>query len=612
MGSIRVLLVDDRPSVADLTATYLERVSDDISVCIEGSAGAGLARLDAESFDCIVSDYEMPERDGLALLADVREVEPDLPFILFTGKGSEEIASEAISAGVTDYLQKGSETEQYEVLANRVENAVAQHRAQQEAREATEQMRQMYRRITDAFYALDDDWNITYVNEQAADFFDRDPEDLEGEDIRDAFPEGVVDEFREAYTEAFETQKPVTLTTESVFQPGRWVEERVFPSEDGLSIYFRDITEQRHREQTLNALHDATRDLMHAETEIEIAQIVCRVADNVLDFPGTGVRLYDPERDALVNVAIGGEEAADVEDRPTFGVDESPHGRAYRKGETVTFEVGDGSPYDLGPFGRTMYVPLGEYGVLSVGKHENEPFSESNVQFVETLTGNARAALDRADRERQLREREQALETQNQQLDEFASVVSHDLRNPLNVARGHLEIARETGREESFDRVAAAHDRMGTLIDDLLTLAREGQAVGGTEEVPVADVAERAWANVATAEATLEVGDSGTVEADEARLVTLFENLFRNSVDHAGSDVTVTVTARDGEFTVSDDGPGIPEDERDQVFEYGYSTDEDGLGLGLAIVKSIADAHGWDARVGESETRGARFAFEVA
>jgi PAS domain S-box-containing protein len=614
MDAIRVLLVDDRPDVAELTATYLERVGEDVSVAVEESAEAGLQRLERESFDAVVSDYEMPERDGLEFLADVRERSPDLPFVLFTGKGNEEIASEAISAGVTDYLQKGTGTgtEQYEVLANRVENAVAQHRAERQAEEAHEQMQRMYSRITDAFYALDDDWTITYVNEQAAAFFDRDPDDLEGEDIREAFPASVGDEFYEAYTEAFETQESVTLTTESVFQPGRWVEERVFPSEDGLSIYFRDITERRRREQTLNALHDATRELMQAETERAIADAVCRVADTVLEFPGTGVRLYDEEQDALVNVALGGEEAANVESRPTFDVAETPHGRAFREGGTVTLAVDDDADYDPGPFGRTMYVPMGEYGVLSVGKHADEPFSETNVQSAEILAENARAALDRAERERTLREREQTLEAQNERLEEFAGVVSHDLQNPLNVARGHLAIARETGNEESFDRVAAAHDRMGSLIDDLLELARTGQTVGSRETVALGGAAERAWSSVATGDATLEIGDPGSVEADPDRLRELLENLFRNAVEHGDGGGVVRVTTNDdGGFAVADDGPGVSEAERPHVFEYGYSTGEEGIGLGLAIVKGIADAHGWSVAVDESEAGGARFVFEV-
>ncbi|MFC4549656.1 response regulator, partial [Halorussus sp. GCM10023401] len=614
MGDIRVLLVDDRPSVADLTATYLRRTGEGIDVVTAGDAETGIERLGSKSIDCVVSDYDMPGTDGLEFLDAVWDVEPDLPFVLFTGKGSEEIASEAISAGVTDYLQKGIGTDQYEVLANRIENAVAQHRAERRAAEANRQMRRMYRRITDAFYALDDEWRFTYVNEQAAEFLDRSAEELVGEDIREAFPEGVGERFHDAYVEAVETQEPVTLTAASVFQPGRWVEEQVFPAEDGLSVYFRDVTERRRRDQTLNALHDVTRDLMQAETDREIADIVCEVADTVLDFPGTGVRLYDADRAALVNVALGGEYVRDVDSRPTFGVEDSPHGRAYREGETVTHEVGADSSWGLEAFERTMYVPMGDHGVLSVAKDDGEPFDDAEVRFAEILTENARAALDRAEREGELREREEALERQNERLEEFASVVSHDLRNPLNVARGHLELARETGRDESFEVVADAHDRMEALVNDLLELAQQGQTVGATEEVSLAAVAERAWANVATEGATLNLRDPGTVEADEARLCNLFENLFRNSVEHGSTDsptssddagVTVTVAATESGFVVTDDGPGIPANEREHVFEYGYSTEEDGIGLGLSIVKGIADAHGWDLSVsGEDDEPG--------
>ena len=623
MAPIRVLLVDE-PSIADLTETYLERTSEIIEVVTEGDAESGLNRLVTEPFDCVVSDYDMPDADGLAFLDAVRDADSDLPFVLFTGKGSEEIASEAISAGVTDYLQKETGTDQYAVLANRIENAVSQHRAEREAAEANEQVRRIFERITDAFYALDHDWRITYINDQAAEFFERPQEELVGEDIREAFPEDIGEKFRDAYVEAVEAQEPVTLKTESVFQPGRWVEERVFPAADGLSIYFRDVTEQRRREQTLNALHDATRELMHAETEQDIADIVCTIADTVLDFPGTGVRMYDPEREVLVNVALGGQIADDIDARPTFDVHESPHGRAFREGETVTYRVPEENLYGHDPFGRTMYVPMADHGIVSVGKRGDEPFDGSNVRFVEILAENARAALDRAERERELREREKELERQNGRLEEFASVVSHDLRNPLNVARGHLELARERGDEESFDHVESAHDRMEALISDLLALARQGQTVGATEEVSLSNLAERAWSHVETGDAALDVRTSATVEADEARLRNLFENLFRNAVEHAGDGVNITVTADgfsddaartsefDGErrFVVADDGPGIPPEERERVFEDGYSTD-DGTGLGLTIVTSIADAHGWELSLDESDSGGARFSFET-
>ena len=129
----RVLHVDDNDEFAALTAEYLERVSDHLAVETATSANEALDRLDAASFDCVVSDYDMPGMDGLALLETVREAHPDLPFILFTSTGSEAIASEAIARGVTDYLQKGVETEAFELLANRVEHAIEQYRATRRA-----------------------------------------------------------------------------------------------------------------------------------------------------------------------------------------------------------------------------------------------------------------------------------------------------------------------------------------------------------------------------------------------------------------------------------------------------------------------------------------------
>ena len=212
------------------------------------------------------------------------------------------------------------------------------------------------------------------------------------------------------------------------------------------------------------------------------------------------------------------------------------------------------------------------------------------------------------------REREVALRRQNERLDQFASVVSHDLRNPLNVASGYLELSRESGDEDHLDQVSAALERMDALVEDLLRLAREGRDVGETAPVELAEVAETAWSHVHTGEATLRVETESTVDADRDRLVELFENLYRNAVEHAGEAPTVTVTdieagGRWQGFAVTDDGPGI--DPNIDPFETGTTTSEEGTGFGLAIVKSIAEAHGWSVSVTESESGGARFEFRV-
>lgn len=135
MESIRVLHVDDEPEYAEMAAAFLEQEDPRIDAVTETNTGDGLARLEADSFDCVISDYEMPEMDGIAFLREVRERFPDVPFILFTGEGSEAVASDAIRAGVTHYQQKRPGTERYEMLANRLVNAVEHVRAERRARE---------------------------------------------------------------------------------------------------------------------------------------------------------------------------------------------------------------------------------------------------------------------------------------------------------------------------------------------------------------------------------------------------------------------------------------------------------------------------------------------
>jgi PAS domain S-box-containing protein len=221
-----------------------------------------------------------------------------------------------------------------------------------------------------------------------------------------------------------------------------------------------------------------------------------------------------------------------------------------------------------------------------------------------------RDVTDRKRRERRLAERRAELERQNERLEEFAGTVAHDLRNPLTVARAELDIARASGDDERLDVVESAHERMTQMIAELLSLARRGQAVVDPDPVVLAEVVDRAWRHVATEEAALvrTLDRSATVTADEGRLAELFENLFRNAVEHAGESVAVTVgQLPDGGFYVEDDGPGVPPDERDTVFEAGYTDAPDGTGFGLSIVRQIVDGHGWDLTLTDGREGGARF-----
>ena len=952
---IHVLHVDDDPDFTDLAATFLEREDDRIAVRTADCAEAGLAALADHDVDCVVSDYDMPGRNGIEFLEAVRETHPDLPFVLFTGKGSEEIASDAISAGVTDYLQKESGTSQYAVLANRITNVVEQHRSRR-AVEATERkLSEIADKTDDVLFMFSGDWSeLLFVNSAYEAVWGDPVADLEAEPR--SFLDSVHPEDREAVRECMEglssgEASTVEYRVQTSAEETRWVrtESKPILDDDGTVArivgFVRDITERKRRERdrrrnerryqavfddpnilvglldTDGTILDINETAMEyvdvprstvigesfpetpwfahsADAQREVQEWIERAAAGeyvdfevgllrpdgspyaiegvfrpVTDDDGEVVSLLVSDRDVTERAARARElrrvkRAMDeapvgititdpsLVDNPITYVNDSflgltgydeadvlgrncrflqgPEPRAepvdamrtaiesaervsvelrnYRKDGTgfwnqvslapvrdddgsVTAFVGfqqevterkererelartrellaqteriaDVGGWEIDTDTREVFWTANLFDLLGWDGDEEPPLSEAldvfheadrpevaaaveraldageafdvNARFrrpdgemrwlriqgepttengeVHTLRGAVQDITEQVRRERDLERAQteyqelfngmndsawvldddgsvlavndaavtttgysraellemrahdvdeglpddevtnliqtmpedgvQVFETvhesktgeripveissslisyegetkvlsvardisdrkrRERQLEEFASIVSHDLRNPLNVAQGRLELASEACDSPHLDAVAGAHDRMEALIEDLLALAREGSEIGELSPVALGDCVGEAWRNVATEEAGLRVEVERTVRAAAPRLKQLFENLFRNAVEHAGSDVTITVGGLDGGFYVEDDGPGIPPEDREQVFEAGFSTGIGGTGFGLSIVKQIVDAHGWTVRITEGTAGGARF-----
>jgi signal transduction histidine kinase len=252
--------------------------------------------------------------------------------------------------------------------------------------------------------------------------------------------------------------------------------------------------------------------------------------------------------------------------------------------------------------GAPVFVEDEVFGTFCFyGNDRDREFSDWDVTLVDLMARWVSYELEARRRTEHLREK-------NERLERFVSIVSHDLRNPLAVADGSLELAARTGENEHFERARRALERMERLVDDLLSLARAGEAIEEPTPVALAPLVRRTWDGCATpgASLSLAVEADRVLLADESRLRQLVENLVRNAVEHGGEGATVRVGSLPDGFFVADDGPGVPEAERERVFEHGYSTD-DGTGLGLAIVAEVAEAHGWDVRVCEGTAGGARF-----
>jgi len=202
---------------------------------------------------------------------------------------------------------------------------------------------------------------------------------------------------------------------------------------------------------------------------------------------------------------------------------------------------------------------------------------------------------------------EQELRDANDRLEEHIRFVSHDLRNPLSIARGHLELATEDPTSEHHGLIAEALDRMDTLIGRLLA-DTEGEALTvDSQPVDLTDLSETCWQHVSTGESTLDATVDQPIRADRFRCKRLLENLFRNAIEHNDGTVRITIGALDDGFYIADNGSGIPDDDQEQVFESGYTTADTGTGFGLEIVSHVVDAHGWEIDLTESSAGGVRF-----
>ncbi|UPV73998.1 GAF domain-containing protein [Halorussus limi] len=790
---IRVLHVDDDSDFADLVETYLERERERIAVTTANTGREALELLEDEEFDCIVSDYNMSEMDGLELLDAVREEHSDRPFILFTGRGSEEIASEAISDGVTEYLQKETGTDQYTVLANRIVNAVESYRSRQALAESQHRHQTLVEESHDAVFIYQES-ELVFVNERACELTGYGKSELREKDIftlvhpddRERVRERVARrkdgrDVPEMYEAKIETKSGETRHCEL---NTHWITHE---GDDAILGFARDVSDQKEYEQTLETLHDTTRELMRAETKEEICRIAVRAAQSELGLPITGAWLsneaenrldpvthtdeseaiidtiptFEPgnslawkvfenrepavfddlrvaeevynsdtairseailplgsqgllisgateprafddiDRDFLELLATSTEAALERADReathrrlsrelrstnrkieqlhgiateieactseqgicdltvdaaerilsfdtcivdleeggmletrsmsseilseetPPMSVTEGIAGKTYLTGESYRYDdiqtVPEAKPQ--ADYRSIISVPIGEHGVFQAVADEVGFFDEQDIELAELLLSHATEALTRVEREQQIRESEAHLRQQKDRLEEFASIVSHDLRNPLNVAQGNLQLVVEGLTENSdqraqpsevdrLEKVSTSLDRMETIIQEVLTLARQGQVVDDPERVRLDEVVERAWTNVETADATLNLDCERKLEADPGRLQQLVENLLRNAIDHGGDDVTIRVLKLADGFAVEDDGHGLPDDGDGEIFSSEYSMSKDGTGLGLAIVEQIVDAHGWDVSATTGSDGGARIEVE--
>ena len=482
----------------------------------------------------------------------------------------------------------------------------------------TDFFRSLVENGSDAIVSIDRDSTIIYANRSVERVFGYAPEALIGEDLTMIMP----DRFRASHFDAVDRYLDTgerTLDWNSIELPAEHsdghevplsitFEEHSYEGERIFSGIMRDISDRKAREENLRTLQAVARDLMQLRDPATIADRVVDAAEETLAFPIVSVFLHDEVAGCLRPAANSAAVHETFEEIPDLG-EGTLAWAAFQSGEQKEYPADDDTPVYRrdGPVETEYIFPMNGQGCLLVASTDDRTIGEEELSLARILASNAEVALGRA-------EREAERERQRERLERFASMVSHDLRDPLQTAKATLAVAR-AGDEAALEELDGLFDRMDELIGDVLTLAKQGQTVGETEPVAVDEVAEAAWSTIEADRAALDidVDAAPTVSADPERLRTLFENLFRNAVEHAGADVTIRVGALDDTlgFYVADDGPGFGDVDADRLFEYGYSTEADNTGFGLNIVYDIVEAHGWAITATTGRDGGARFEVET-
>ncbi|WP_135303503.1 PAS domain-containing sensor histidine kinase [Haloarcula amylovorans] len=563
-----------------------------------------LADTDTDGYDLVVVVHDettTPKRDGVAGV-ETALAAVDCPVVLYAiGFPGAAVAADAIEAGAADAVYVPPERD--ELLAYRLRCAATS----ENGFDSPEQLlADFFDYFPEGVYVKDDHGRFAVNSCPAARSQEYDRDQLVGLTDYELLPPDLADALYEQERRIREQEEPHVDVVEHYVEDGQdhWVTSTKVPRYDaegnvtGIVGGTRDVTRSRHRERLLATLHEGSRDLMRAETRTDVCRVATALTDDITALPAVEVALYDGQTLCPVEPTDDGESTFRRYERWFWRAFETGHSQYVTTepdGRTVRTDAADPAAIDA------VVLPLGGHGAL--GLWPADPLDEFTLELANVLGATVEASLDRAGREQELRNRESELERQNQRLEEFATMVSHDLRNPLQIAFGAAEML--DGADEHVERLSAALSQMNRLVDELLTIAREGEIVGERTPVDVATLAETAWNALDTGEATLELIDSGTVLVDRDRLRELFENLFwvlLREVD----DRTIRVGRVGDDGLYIEQADGDRPNAADQSATRPLDTD-DWTQYGRYIVSTIAEAYGWTVTSADVDGRDTRF-----
>lgn len=618
-GSIRILHIDDNPLDAELISAVLQ---DDLkklraTVKYVQKKEEFLAALEQRDFDIILSDFRMPGFDGDAALKAALDRCPDIPFIMVTGEIGEERAVETLQRGATDYVIKDRLFRLVPAIQRALREAENNRRrrdAEAAAQRAHQATTETLESIQDAFFALDENWQFTYVNRKAEALWNRSREELMGRALTEAFPRAVDTPFHQMLTRAMCQRLVVHEEVFSLILE-HWIDATAYPTEgNGISVYFRDITDRKRVEEQLLLLSRAVE-------QSPASIVITGVEGNIEYVNNKFVQLTGYSREQAVG-----------QNPRILKSGERPREEYAQMWKTL-LAGGEwrGEFHNKKKNGELYW----EYASISAVRNK-EGKVQHFLAIKEDITArkNAEAEIKRLNEEleERVQGRTQELRKANRELESFSYSVSHDLKAPLRVITGFADLLHKDGsgnltekQRAHLELILKNTEHMNQLITSLLVFSRIARQV--PQHIPVdvdalvRIVLEQQRQATGFQAPQVDVQPLPSAVADPVLLRQVFANLISNAFKFTraapGSRIEIggEVKGEENLYFVRDNGVGFPSAKAGrlfQVFQRLHGQNEfEGTGIGLANVRKIVERHGGRVWAEGEEGKGATFFFTL-
>jgi len=598
---IRVLHVDDDPDFLKVVKQFLE-METPFQVDTANSAEEALTRLEKEKFDVIVSDYQMPGKDGLQFLDELRANGNSIPFIVFTGKGKEEIAIKALNLGADQYSNKnGDFATGYRGLIHSIRQAVKRKKPEEKIRHSEERYRSLFELAPDAVITLDMNGVITSCNAATLAMSGYSRDELVGQPFSMMGFLRMRD-FIKYYALLTSISRGRVIRSlqvtwhckdgASIFSElsiGPFTEEG---KTVGVQVIARDITERKKAEDLALESQQKFAELFAGNPE---AAVFTDPNMLIIDINPRFTSLFGYQLDEvkgkhLNDIVVPRSLVNEAETLDKKSVD----GYVYH--DTIRLRK-DGSTVSVSISAAPIFIEGQLCGYLGVYK---------DISQLKKTEAELKSALER-------------VEIANEKLRVVGGLTRHDVRNKLCSVTGNVYLLKKqsAGNREALDKLADMETAV-QHIERIFDFSKTYEMLGA-EELVYIDVEKSVneavsfFAGLVNVKVVNEC--RGLTVLADSLLRQLFYNLIDNSLKH-GKKVTqirVCYEKIEGDGTrliYQDDGMGIPEAEKPKLFKEGFSTGG-GTGYGLYFIKKMMEVYGWTIQETGEPRKGARFTITI-